>query len=201
MEILTTLIGFFQSYGYSAVFGVLILCGFGLPIPEDITLISGGVISALGKTNVHIMFFVGMVGVLIGDSAVFLLGYFNGESIQKNRFVAKFLTQERYEKVQTQFEKYGKWVIFMARFMPGLRMPIYLSAGISKKVSFLRFFLTDFFASAISVPIWVYMGFYLADNFNILLSYMHNAQAIILSIVGAFLLLLIVLYFRKKKEL
>ena len=47
------LISFFSSYGYWAVFLVLIACGFGVPIPEDITLVSGGVISGLGYTNVH----------------------------------------------------------------------------------------------------------------------------------------------------
>ena len=56
MEILQLLVEFFSQYGYIAVFGVLILCGFGLPIPEDITLVSGGIISALGNTNQHIMF-------------------------------------------------------------------------------------------------------------------------------------------------
>ncbi|HNO24973.1 MAG TPA: DedA family protein, partial [Leptospiraceae bacterium] len=67
MEILNFLVGFFTSYGYFAVFGVLILCGFGLPVPEDVTLIAGGVISALGDTNVHFMFGVGMAGGLVGD--------------------------------------------------------------------------------------------------------------------------------------
>ena len=49
------LIHFFSDYGYFAVLFVLIICGFGVPIPEDITLVSGGVISGLGYTNVHIM--------------------------------------------------------------------------------------------------------------------------------------------------
>ena len=39
------LIEFFSSYGYWAVFLVLLACGFGVPIPEDVTLVSGGVIS------------------------------------------------------------------------------------------------------------------------------------------------------------
>ena len=58
---------FFTQYGYAAVFLVLIACGFGVPIPEDVTLVTGGVISGLGYANVHIMFLVGMAGVLAGD--------------------------------------------------------------------------------------------------------------------------------------
>ena len=67
MDILQVLIDFFTGYGYFAVFFVLLICGFGVPIPEDITLVAGGVISGLGYTHVHTMFAVGMAGVL--DSA------------------------------------------------------------------------------------------------------------------------------------
>lgn len=68
------LIEFFSSYGYWAVFFVLLMCGFGVPIPEDITLVSGGVISGLGYTNVHIMLLVSMIGVLVGDSIMYSRG-------------------------------------------------------------------------------------------------------------------------------
>ena len=36
---------FFFNYGYYAVFAVLILCGMGLPLPEDITLIASATAS------------------------------------------------------------------------------------------------------------------------------------------------------------
>jgi membrane protein DedA with SNARE-associated domain len=176
MDFLHILVNFFSDYGYFAVFGVLILCGFGLPVPEDISLVAGGVISALGNTNEHIMFGVGMAGVLIGDAVVFTAGLTFGEKILQNKFVARFITAERYNTVQRQFEKYGKWVVFMARFMPGLRTPIFLTAGVSKRVSFLRFFITDFLAAIISVPVWVYLGYYGASNFDQLMNWVRQGQ-------------------------
>ena len=42
--------------------------------PEDLTLVTGGVISGLGYTNSHIMFAVGMLGVLVGDGFMFAAG-------------------------------------------------------------------------------------------------------------------------------
>lgn len=197
MELLAQLVNFFSEYGYFAVFGVLILCGLGLPVPEDITLVSGGVISALsnGDKNVHIMFLVGMLGVLIGDSFVFLLGKFQGEKLLKLKFVSKIFTEKRYNLVQEKFEKYGKWVVFMARFMPGLRMPIYFTAGLSAKVSFIRFFVTDFLASIISVPVWIYLGYYFANNFAKLMELVHNGQIFFISIVGVILVFFLVKFF------
>jgi membrane protein DedA with SNARE-associated domain len=53
------------------------------------------------------MFLVGMAGVMVGDSIMFLAGYFKGESILKLKLIARIVTPERYASVQTQFEKYG----------------------------------------------------------------------------------------------
>ena len=200
MELLNILVEFFQTYGYFAVFSVLLLCGFGLPVPKDVTLVAGGVISYLGNSNEHIMFGVGMAGVMLGDSVMFLAGYYGGERILSIKFIANFLTPKRYEKVQEQFEKHGKWVVFFARFMPGLRAPIFLSAGISKRVSFRRFFFTDGLAALISVPVWIYLGFYGATNFEWLMSMVHKGQALVLGIVALALIILGFFIYRKRQK-
>lgn len=134
---------FFTDYGYFAVFGILILCGFGLPVPEDITLVSGGVISGLGYTNVHFMFFVGLAGVLIGDATMFLAGRLFGYRIQRIRLFRRILSPRRFSQIQRKFKKYGLGLLFVARFLPGLRSPIYLVSGMSRRVSFITFILMD----------------------------------------------------------
>jgi len=202
MELLNYLVSIFSEHGYFAVFSVLMLCGFGLPVPEDITLVAGGVISGLenSKVHIHIMFMVGLAGVMVGDSVMFLAGYFKGESILKLKLISRIITPERYSSVQTQFEKYGRWVVFLARFMPGLRAAIFMSAGISKRVSFLRFFLMDGFAAIISVPIWVYLGYFFATNFDELLKHIHNGQIIILSFLGLTILVIFIIIKIRKTE-
>jgi len=135
------LINFFSDYGYFAVLFVLIICGFGVPIPEDITLVSGGVISGLGYTNVHIMLVVSLFGVLLGDSTMYWLGRIYGTKILRFRPIRRFLTLDRLRMVRSKFEQYGNRVLFVARFLPGLRAPIYMVAGITRRVSFIRFLL------------------------------------------------------------
>jgi membrane protein DedA with SNARE-associated domain len=178
------LVDIFQTYGYAAVFLVLLACGFGLPIPEDITLVAGGVISGLGFTDVHIMFAVSMVGVLLGDGVMFTMGHFFGPRFLKFKVVQKLITPERYEKVQEKFEKYGQWVIFFARFMPGLRSPIFVVAGTSRRISYLKFFAIDGFAALISVPVWVYLGYFGAHNLDYLLTVIKKFQTS--AIIGVF---------------
>ena len=212
---LNSLIVFFTNYGFIAVFGVLLLCGFGLPVPEDITLVAGGFISSMACSvdgtslealkscnEVHYMLAVSMAGVLIGDSTMYFLGRIFGEKLLKIKFFSKIVTPERYQWIQEKFAKHGFWFIFAARFMPGLRSPIFVVTGISKKVSYLKFVLTDGIAALISVPVWVYLGFWgerQLSDLKLLDHYVKKGQYSIFIILGIAIVTLLVIWFVKKK--
>ncbi|GHD56102.1 DedA family protein [Jeongeupia chitinilytica] len=199
MDSLSLLVSVFTDYGYLAVFLVLLACGFGVPIPEDITLVAGGIIAGLGYADVHTMFFVGMAGVLVGDSVMFLLGRYYGARVLKWRWVARIMTPERYAAVQDKFSRYGNRVLFVARFLPGLRSPIFLSAGMSHCVSYWRFLLLDGFAALISVPVWVYLGYYGAYNHEWLLLWLKRGQAGIMVLVALVAVIVGVWYWRHRR--
>lgn len=181
MEVLNQLIVFFTNYGYIAVFLVLVACGFGLPIPEDVTLVAGGVICGLSlNLNVHTMFCVALVGVLIGDGCMFLAGKLLGPKVKQLPFLRRIFTDKIYHQMQEKVHRYGNRVLFVARFLPGLRAPIYITAGISRKVSYWKFLLMDGSAAVISVPIWVYAGYYFAYDLDDLMLWVHKSQTLIL---------------------
>ena len=198
---LTLLETFFQQFGYAAVFFVLVICGFGIPIPEDVTLVAGGVISGLGYTNVHIMFFVGMAGVLVGDGLMFVLGRIYGTQILRFRPIAKLMPPKRYAQVQQQFDKHGNRVLFVARFIPGLRSPIFLTAGMSGKVSFWQWLIMDGLAALISVPIWIYLGDFGAENRDWLMHKIHQFQNGFMGLVVILTLWLVWFWWRKRQNL
>ena len=198
MDILQFLITIFTEYGYAAVFLVLLICGFGVPIPEDITLVAGGVISGLGYAHVHTMVAVGMLGVLIGDSCMFLAGRYYGQRLLEHRYFARMMTPERYAAVQDKFERYGNRVLFVARFLPGLRAPIYLSAGMSRRVTYLRFLLLDGTAALISVPVWIYLGYYGASNHEWMLKWLGRGQSLIL-LLSALVLVCVGIWFYRNR--
>jgi membrane protein DedA with SNARE-associated domain len=176
MDLLTRLVGFFAENGYVAVFMALLVCGMGVPIPEDVTLVAGGVIAGLGFANVHIMFGVTMLGVLIGDAGMFLAGHHYGVRLLHKRPLKWVLTPKRYCAVQEQFERYGNRLLFTARFLPGMRTAVFVSAGLTHRVSFARFLLLDGLAALISVPVWVYLGYFGANNHEWLLTWIHRGQ-------------------------
>lgn len=199
MDLLERLITIFTENGYVAVFIALMICGAGLPLPEDITLVAGGVIAGLGYANVHAMFALAMFGVLLGDCAIFLLGHHYGARMLKWRLVARVLTPSRYAMVQEKFVRYGNRMLFIARFLPGMRTTVYITAGTSHRVSFLRFLLIDGLAALISVPFWVYLGYFGADNHAWLEKWVRRGQGSLWALVGLLLLTLLVLWWRHRR--
>lgn len=199
MDLLERLITIFTENGYVAVFIALMICGAGLPLPEDITLVAGGVIAGLGYANVHAMFALAMFGVLLGDCAIFLLGHHYGARMLQWRLVARVLTPSRYAMVQEKFARYGNRMLFIARFLPGMRTTVYITAGTSHRVSFLRFLLIDGLAALISVPFWVYLGYFGADNHAWLEKWVRRGQGSLWALVGLLLLTLLVLWWRHRR--
>ncbi|RPI89392.1 MAG: hypothetical protein EHM32_12725 [Spirochaetales bacterium] len=70
--------------------------------------------------------------------------------------------------------------------MPGLRTPIFATAGITRFVSFPRFIAIDGFAALISVPFWVYLGYFGAHERDVLVRWITRSQ------FGALALVLVV---------
>jgi membrane protein DedA with SNARE-associated domain len=111
------------------------------------------------------------------------------------------LTPRRYALVQAKFSRYGNRLMFVARFLPGLRSPIFLTAGMTRRVSFTRFFLLDGFAALISVPIWVYLGHYGAQNHEWLLTWLGRSKVIVYVVVLAAIALVVRYFWRRSARM
>jgi membrane protein DedA with SNARE-associated domain len=168
---------FVQDYPDPVLFGMLVLCGVGLPVPEEpILLMAGAVAVELasgGKATwegSHVQLFritaVCAVGILIGDVLTFHLGRTVGKRVLKFRFVRGIATRPRRVRAERFFQRYGPWAIFIARFFAGVRLVMYFSAGMSHRVSYLRFLFMDFLGVLVSVPISVYIGFVVYREFS-----------------------------------
>ncbi|MEW5833781.1 MAG: DedA family protein [Lysobacterales bacterium 14-68-21] len=200
MNLLERLVGIFAEHGYLSVFIALLLCGAGVPLPEDITLVAGGIIAGLGYANVHVMVGVTMVGVLVGDATMFMLGHHFGGRILRLRLFAWLLPPARYAKVQQKFERYGNRLMFVARFLPGMRTAVFITAGATHRVSFWRFLLLDGLAALISVPLWVYLGYLGADNREWLTKWIHRGQGGVWIVLAAVLLLAAWFWWRRRQR-
>ena len=162
-----TLLKYFQDSPLSAwgPFLVLILCGLGLPVPEDIVLVVAGALAVMdGHSWIEVSILM-YAGVMIGDSTIFLAGRFLGGKLREATWFQRYISIAKQAKVETMFDRYHSMVLFFGRFLPGLRAPIFFTAG-SMKVGYWKFFLLDGTAALVSVPFFVWLGQWLWLKFQ-----------------------------------
>lgn len=145
--------------------GILLLCGFGLPIPEDISLIAAGYFSWKGVLNVHLAFLVCLSAVLVGDTAAFLMGRLFGRKVLSSALARRYFTPRRQLRVRAYFRKFGSKVVLVGRFTPGLRFTIFFTAG-TLHVRPSVFIIYDFSAALISVPALVYSAWFFGHQID-----------------------------------
>jgi membrane protein DedA with SNARE-associated domain len=162
--------------GYVFVFFVLLMCGFGLPMPEDVILVTGGVLAWLASPldsvtlvgmatdpGLEKMAAVGLAGILAGDSVIYWMGRKLGARVAEFRLLRRLVPPEKLEEVEKRLRRRGKVVVVIARYLPGLRAPTYFAVGHSR-LPYWEFLLFDGLAALVSAPLWVCLGFWFGDD-------------------------------------
>jgi membrane protein DedA with SNARE-associated domain len=162
--------------GYAFVFMALVLCGFGLPIPEDVALLTGGVLAWLSSdvevatfsSMVHdqglvTMVGVGLAGILAGDSIIYWAGRRYGSRVAEFAPLRRLITPHKMEIVERKIRRRGYMMVLFARFLPGLRAPTFFTVG-HAGMPYWEFVAFDGTASLVSAPVWVCLGFWFGDD-------------------------------------
>lgn len=148
---------FMGKWSYLGLFLVLMAAGLGVPLPEDIPLVAAGWLVHKGGADLRWMIITGLVGVLLGDSILFFLGRQYGSQIVERRWFRRIAKPWLLEKARLKYAQHGAKIIFVARFMPGLRAVVFLTAGVFR-VPYWKFILMDGLAALISVPAWLWLS-------------------------------------------
>jgi membrane protein DedA with SNARE-associated domain len=160
-----SLSGLFGRFHYLAPFTVLLLCGVGLPMPEEVALIGSGILLAQDKVEALPIILVCSGAILLGDSIPFWLGRHYGLAALRTRWVARILHPERFAVLERRFAEKGNWAIFTCRFLPGLRLPGYFVAG-TLGMSYSRFMVLDALGVALSVPASILVAAWVGGTFE-----------------------------------
>jgi membrane protein DedA with SNARE-associated domain len=149
------------SHGsYLAIVVVLLFTGNGLPIPEELLVVTAGVLSANGFLNPWLAALSCLLGAFGGDCLTYYLGYRFGHRIFRGRhFWNRLVTPEREARVEEMFRRHGFKVLFVARFLVGLRPAIHLTAGILR-LPVRRYLLTDLFCTSIVVGTFFALSYF-----------------------------------------
>ena len=127
-----TILNFVSHFGYVGLFGILMFGIIGLPVPDEILIAFIGYLVSQGKMNYFLSILTGSIGSFVGMSLSFFLGERFGLPLLKKYGRTIHITPQRIERVDQWFERFGKIVVTMGYFIPGLRHLTAFTAGISK---------------------------------------------------------------------
>lgn len=177
---------------YCAVVGFMLMSAFGLPIPEEVILISAGFVGHMSLyptephppgvhvVNVHVLATVAMVAVLGADFLIYILGKRFGPALFRQRWFQRVVSPDRLVKVRGWMQKYGFWPVIVFRFTPGVRFPGHLMCG-AMGLSPWKFLTVDFFAALISVPTQIYFVTFYGRE---ILKYFREAKILIFGLLA-----------------
>lgn len=202
------LMTFFSQYAYqpSKVYGFITLfmfaSSFGLPVPEELILVSAGLVAYMAHhpadfpppfagaegVNVLTLAIVCFFAVFLSDLVIYFIGKFFGGKIIKTKFFQKQVAGKGFDKINSWFQKYGGWACGIFRFTPGLRFPGHMSCGLLG-IPLWKFMLVDGLAALVSVPSQVYV---VATYGQIILEKIREFKIIAGSVLGVVLLIWVI---------
>ncbi len=191
---------FLSDWSYVGLFAVLLAAGFGFPMPEDVPLIASGFIVRESHGDLMLplvlMCLTGLAGVLAGDSALFFLGRRYGPGIVEKRWFRRLAKPWLIDRARQKYADHGAKILFAGRFMPGLRCVLFLTAGVFR-VPYWKMLAFDGSAALISVPFWIWLGWYFHAHLNAIFTSAKVASIGIGIVIGVALLIWIIYEYRR----
>lgn len=178
---------------YALTFGLLLACGIGAPMNEDIVLLVAASLTLNQVMEPVPLMVVSWLGLLAGDALIFHWGYRYGARMLKTKWFARVVPEDRLQGFQERVRRGGPAYIFVIRFLPGIRTALFFAAGMMK-IPYRTFFFYDGLAAAIELPLLVYGVRFVGGHWQQILAYLKEGQ---IWLLGGVALLLAVWLLRR----
>ena len=168
------------------MYGLLLLSALGMPLPEDLTLAAAGYLISKEMMSPVPAAVVGILGVLTGDQFVYSLGKHFGPKIVAHRWFSHVLSPKRYQWIRGRFGRHGSKMVFFARFVSGLRGPVFIAAGVLEMPRG-RFLLYDLAGALLNVPLFILAGYVAGPHLELALLHLEHAWRVAFALLGLIL--------------
>ena len=170
------------------------------PIPGDTITVFGAFLVGVGKVG-----FAGVyVSTTLGSLAGFMTLFWVGMKLGRSYFIERdhwFFKAEDIVRAENWFRKYGYLLIFLNRFLPGIRSVISISGGISRLKAG-KAALLALISCAIWNLIWIIVGYSIGSNWEEIKQttgrIMSRYNTVVLILAGAVIIGLIVRSYVKR---
>jgi membrane protein DedA with SNARE-associated domain len=124
----TDLVANASGWAYAILFVLAFLDAIIPIVPSETSVITAGVVASQGDLSLPMVIFFAAGGAIAGDNTAYFLGWRFGRRIN-DRFFTSEKAKKRIAWAHRQVEERGGELIVIARFIPGGRTAVTLSAG------------------------------------------------------------------------
>lgn len=153
---------YLMTYGALALFVIVYLESFGMPLPGESALIASSLLALHGSMHIENVLLAVFTGAVLGDTTGYLIGRFGGRRLILRYGHLVKLTPERLARFEEMFERRGFLVVATARFVVLLRQLNGIVAG-SVKMNPLQFMGANVLGAAGWTLLWG-LGTYLLSG-------------------------------------
>lgn len=146
-------------YGSFTLFILLTLGIIALPVPEETLMVIAGTLMSNGTLGIFPTIAAAVAGSLCGITISYLIGRTLGSYFLTQYGAWLGLTEERFQRAHTWFERYGKWTLVFGYFIPGVRHFTGLSAGITN-LKFRQFALFAYSGAILWDSVFLSIGYF-----------------------------------------
>lgn len=191
MENLTQFISAHSQSAHLWIFSLLLLAGLNIPISEDLLLIIGGWLAySLSLKGALYLYVWAFLGCCLSAWEAYWIGRLLGSRIRQGRFLRKFFSVSKLEKMRSFYARFGTLTFFVGRFIPfGIRNCLFISSGMGR-MTFPRFISRDVPACLLSSGTLFSLAYCFGKNHQILYQYIQTYERVI----GLMLVLTIALF-------
>lgn len=168
-------------------------------LSEDLTCISVGILVQAGKLEPVSATLACTLGIFLGDYLLFLTGREILSLLKKKKRKEALENSRLYQRLADGLKHRFLSTLFIARFVPGTRLPIYTFSGMIAKSSG-PFLLITFIASLLWTPILIYLSFLYGQAFKKFYTSNSLTASILLAIFSIYLLYQMVLLLIQKNR-
>lgn len=161
-----------KAIGYPLMLAVMIIEG-------PIVTILAAFAASLGFFNVFLVLALSILGDIIGDVILYIIGYFGGNKALKKAEQILKIKPAIIEKMEQLFRTHGKKTIFAVKSTTGLCWITFIAAG-TIRMKFKDFITASFLGGIIWSGFLVIMGYFFGYAFKEIDNYIKYAGMIIL---------------------
>jgi len=194
---------FISSYGYLAVFILMLAESACIPVPSELTMLFAGALSAGAVAGAHLNLVLaitaGVAGNVAGSYLAWGIGVYGGRAAwhRWGRYI--LLRDDDIDRAERWFGRHGTKAVFFGRLLPVVRTFISLPAGLARMPAG-RFGIYTLLGCIPWTAALVWTGYLVGANWGSVVTALHGPSYALAALCGLLVIFAIVMLLRRRRR-